>query len=816
MDLKFISSHNQVGYLAPPPEKHKQLYTSLMKGLNTCRIVHALRENPVVYEDLIRDFWKSAKVEVVEGKGAIVAEIQEMKVIVTEQMIREALKFNDQETDPIELPAGTVEAILPRLSYEGKFPPLIKKFVHPYWRLLLHMFLVCMTENRGGIDQLNTTQSAALICVITNEPFNYSRYILEAMKRNAIGLRKDKFLMYPRFVQMILNECYPGLKRSGSTLELKPMGPSCFGALTTKKVQPVQANVGPTIAIVAEEHDVQRSVEDEPETEFVIIDSEEEGIEIMCDTDEEVELPPEAGVTDAVTTAPPVITAESLALLLKSVTEKMGNPPSDLSVPNEESSENPKDPDSLPVKRKRRDPLLGMYVEKNKDQPLITDEDDEGLYDFDFEKNVTDATTSAADFFEVDFDAQRTDMDTTDVTVEAQAASVVTEPVGVVSLGVSDSAGPSSVVHDMPSSSSGKRPEEPVRMPFDDDSSDEDEFISMREMKKRLVVVEQDSIHKEAKIIQLEDIIVQKNQQIEQLQGDVSLLFSMVYDLRGKLEKKFGQEFSDPTDVENRRKAFEKDNAEKNAAMEQYFERVTDPEADKAKAEKLKKKRELVILKNKNLNQDDVDAQATHHLMDVGETLYDQVGNRSGVVSWGYDHDRKRWWIKRKVGPVEWYNHPGPGHMFFERLKREVLHNFPSMRTAESFVKPVKGIRDPFTKKRMKIVHWPVTDKEKVIPLVNKIPKGALKSLHFWAYDERLGQAVFICDGDVNFRLVDQVDVLNIALEDLEVLAQNQIRATEKYEAIAKGWTAAVASAIHIRKKGFGGLKDRLGGDRDT
>ena len=143
--FKFISSHNQVGYLAPPPVKHKQLYTSLMKGLNTCRIVHALRENPVVYESLIRDFWKTANVEIIEGKGAIVAEIQETKVIVTEQMIRDVLRFNDHERDPIELPAGTVEAILPRLSYEGKFPPLVKKFVHPYWRLLLHMFLLCMT-----------------------------------------------------------------------------------------------------------------------------------------------------------------------------------------------------------------------------------------------------------------------------------------------------------------------------------------------------------------------------------------------------------------------------------------------------------------------------------------------------------------------------------------------------------------------------------------------------------------------------------------------------------------------------------------------
>ncbi|KAJ0810265.1 hypothetical protein HanPI659440_Chr01g0025111 [Helianthus annuus] len=836
MDLKFIATHNQVGYLAPPPEKHRRLYTSLMKGLNSCRIVHALRDNPVIYESLVQEFWKNAKIEVVEGKGVIVSEVLKKTVTVSEQMIREVLQFNDQESDSIEVPTGTVEAILPRLSYEGRYPPLVKKFVHPYWRLLLHMFLLCISENRGGTDQLNSTQAAALVCVITNEPFNYSKYVLEAMKRNVLGVRKDKFLMYPRFLQMIFNARYPELEKSGNTLELKPMGPACFGALTSKKgtekkfegliplekfgqfsetenvvadpviAQSVQENVEPANAIVAEEHDIQRGVEDESETEFMTIDSDDEGIEIMCDSGEDEELPPEAEVVTAIATVPPVISAESLALLLKSVTEKMGNPPSDLSVSNEESSENPKDTDSLPLKRKRRDPRLGMYVEQNKDQPMVTDEDDEGLYDFDFEAHVTDTTTDAEDIFE---------SDVTSVCVDAAVKTTIPSATG--------SAGLSRVDLDMPSSSSGKRPEESFGMHFDD-SSDDDEFISMREMKKRLIVVEQDSIHKEAKIIQLEDIIVQKNQQIEQLQGDVSLLFTMIYDLRGKLEKKIGQESSDPTEVENRRKAFEKDEAEKNAAMEQYFKRVTDPVADREKAERIKKKRELVILKNKNLNPDDDDAHATHHLIDVGETLYDQVGNRSGVVSWGFDHDRKRWWIKRKVGPVEWYKHAGqfqsftkvdltelskapyvddkpggPGHMFFERLKREVLHNFPSMCTAESFVKPIKGVRDPFTKKRMKIVHWPVTDKEKTIPLVKKVPIGALKSLHFWAYDERLGQAVFVCDGD-----------------DLEVLAQNQIRATEKYEEIAKGWTAAVASAIHIRKKGFGGIKDRLGGDRDS
>ncbi|MFS8002036.1 hypothetical protein Hanom_Chr13g01197391 [Helianthus anomalus] len=83
--------------------------------------------------------------------------------------------------------------------------------------------------------------------------------------------------------------------------------------------------------------------------------------------------------------------------------------------------------------------------------------------------------------------------------------------------------------------------------------------------------------------------------------------------------------------------------------------------------------------------------------------------------------------------------------------------------------------------------------------MVKKIPKGALKTIHFWAYDERLGQVVIICDDEVSFRLVDQIDLLNLAYEDLEVLARNQIRATEKYEEVAKGWIVVVASAIHIR-----------------
>jgi len=216
-------------------------------------------------------------------------------------------------------------------------------------------------------------------------------------------------------------------------------------------------------------------------------------------------------------------------------------------------------------------------------------------------------------------------------------------------------------------------------------------------------------------------VVAQKDKQIDQLQGDVSLLFSLVYDLRGKLEKKFGEEFSDPVDAEERQKAeeeraqaFAKDNTDRAAAMDEYFKRITDKPTDKAKTTRLKKKREFVVLKNKNQNPDDPNAQATHNLMDVGESYYDKVGNRSGIVSWGFDHDRGMWWVKRNVGPTEWYKGAGQfqtftkvdlialanapysddgrtsrGRTFLARLKREIARGFPSMKTAESRVKTV-------------------------------------------------------------------------------------------------------------------------------
>ena len=60
--LAIIPGHNQAGYLSNPPEKYYAEFKSLIDGLNTSRIAHALRENPGVCLDLVQTFWNNASI----------------------------------------------------------------------------------------------------------------------------------------------------------------------------------------------------------------------------------------------------------------------------------------------------------------------------------------------------------------------------------------------------------------------------------------------------------------------------------------------------------------------------------------------------------------------------------------------------------------------------------------------------------------------------------------------------------------------------------------------------------------------------------
>ncbi|MFS7964279.1 hypothetical protein Hanom_Chr08g00748311 [Helianthus anomalus] len=149
--LEVNEFHNQAGFLSEPTVDQVELFGYLIKGLNKCPLTHALRANHVICSSCINTFWNIAKITR-QRAGSIEATVQKTKILVSEAVIREVLRLEDQPHHPKLYDQSRVQAALRRRSYEGGYPTVAKKLFPPYWRLLVHFFLQCIAENKGGWD----------------------------------------------------------------------------------------------------------------------------------------------------------------------------------------------------------------------------------------------------------------------------------------------------------------------------------------------------------------------------------------------------------------------------------------------------------------------------------------------------------------------------------------------------------------------------------------------------------------------------------------------------------------------------------------
>ncbi|GJR18180.1 hypothetical protein Tco_0966707 [Tanacetum coccineum] len=60
-------------------------------------------------------------------------------------------------------------------------------------------------------NEFSSTMASAVICLATNQNFNFSKYIFDNMVKNLEG--GVKFLMYPRFVQVFLDKQVEGMTK---------------------------------------------------------------------------------------------------------------------------------------------------------------------------------------------------------------------------------------------------------------------------------------------------------------------------------------------------------------------------------------------------------------------------------------------------------------------------------------------------------------------------------------------------------------------------------------------------------------------------
>ncbi|GJX84952.1 hypothetical protein Tco_0335726 [Tanacetum coccineum] len=201
--LKFTDSHNMVAFLAKPTESKG--FEQIMDLLNANPIKYALTVNPIIYTSCIEQFWATAKVETVNGEVQLHALVDRKKVIITESTINRDLQLKDVEGTDC-LPNATIFEQLTRMGYEKLSQKLTfyKAFFSPQLKFLIHTILQCLSAKSTAWNEFSSTMASAIICLATNQKFNFSKYIFESMVKNVDS--SVKFLMYPRFVQVFLDK----------------------------------------------------------------------------------------------------------------------------------------------------------------------------------------------------------------------------------------------------------------------------------------------------------------------------------------------------------------------------------------------------------------------------------------------------------------------------------------------------------------------------------------------------------------------------------------------------------------------------------
>ncbi|GJW67839.1 hypothetical protein Tco_0122263 [Tanacetum coccineum] len=202
-DLKFADTHNLVAFLEKPTES--EAFEEIVCFLNANPIKYALTVNPTIYCSCVKQFWDTVKAKTVNGEVQLQALVDKKKVIITESTIRRDLQLEDANGVDC-LPNAAIFEQLTLMGYEKLSQKLTfyKAFFSPQWKYLIHTILQCLSAKTTAWDEFSSTMAFAIICLATNQKFNFSKYIFDNMVKNVDSM--VKFWMYPRFVQVFVNK----------------------------------------------------------------------------------------------------------------------------------------------------------------------------------------------------------------------------------------------------------------------------------------------------------------------------------------------------------------------------------------------------------------------------------------------------------------------------------------------------------------------------------------------------------------------------------------------------------------------------------
>ncbi|GJY30609.1 hypothetical protein Tco_0414104 [Tanacetum coccineum] len=145
-------------------------------------------------------------IHTVNGVRQLQALVDKKKVIITESNIRSDLHLDVAEGTDC-LPTAT---IFEELGKHGVYEIALqivtfnKAFFSPQYKYFIHTITQCLSAKSTAWNEFNSIMDSLIICLATNQKFNLSKYIFDAMVKHLDG--GVKFLMYLCFLQVFINQ----------------------------------------------------------------------------------------------------------------------------------------------------------------------------------------------------------------------------------------------------------------------------------------------------------------------------------------------------------------------------------------------------------------------------------------------------------------------------------------------------------------------------------------------------------------------------------------------------------------------------------
>ncbi|GJX79972.1 hypothetical protein Tco_0328121 [Tanacetum coccineum] len=170
--LDSCPKHNMVVYLEKSAGNAE--FHEIIDFLMRSSIHHALTVSLVVSTTFVEQFWTSAMSKIINNVRHITAKVVGKPVSISEASIRSDLLFDD---------ANGIDSLPNQDIFDA---------------------IQLMGSKSTSLDQIPINIATAVICLTSNQKYNFSKLIFDGMLRHLDA--KKKFVMYPRFISIFLDK----------------------------------------------------------------------------------------------------------------------------------------------------------------------------------------------------------------------------------------------------------------------------------------------------------------------------------------------------------------------------------------------------------------------------------------------------------------------------------------------------------------------------------------------------------------------------------------------------------------------------------